>query len=420
MPTVVLLLPKRSYNGDDFFAAAKRLGFQVFAASDRCRKLAEVWGGETLALPFRDPEIAAQELAERVRELRPAAVVGTDDQTAIIAARAAAHLGLAHNPIEAVEAARDKSLSREKLRAAGVPVPWFEVFSIGATANPTPTLAGLAERVPYPCVVKPLILSASRGVIRADDPGSFLAAAARLAALLRHPQVSVRRDEALERILVEEFLPGPEVALEGILAGGHLEVLAIFDKPEPLDGPFFEETLYVTPSRHGQDGAIAAMAERGARALGLREGPVHAELRLTPGGPRILEVAARSIGGLCGRTLRFGLGVTLEELILSHAAGQPVRAERERRAAGVMMLPIPRRGVLKRVEGVEAARAGRGIEDVIITAHLDEELVPLPEGESYLGFMFARAGTPEQVEAALRQAQRELKFEIAPVLEVRR
>ena len=240
-----------------------------------------------------------------------------------------------------------------------------------------------------------------------------------VAALLRSPDVAQRRDPDLARLLVEEFIPGPEVALEGLLSRGHLHVLALFDKPDPLDGPYFEETLYVTPSRHPaplQD-AVAREVARGCAALGLTEGPVHAELRLSPSGPRILEVAARSIGGLCGRALRFGVGITLEELILRHALGigqEP--PPREQRAAGVLMLPIRRRGVLEEVRGVEEARRVPLVEDVAITAHVREELVPLPEGASYLGFVFARGGTPEEMEGALRKAGALVEAVVMPKL----
>jgi biotin carboxylase len=418
VPSVVFLLPQSSYRAEDFLAAARKLGVEVIAASDRCHVLAEEWTEGPLPLDFNDPPAAARALADVVRGRAPRAVIGADDQTALIAALASAELGLPHNPPDAVAAARNKALSRERLRAAGVPVPWFEVLDLQAPLDP------VARRVPYPCVVKPLVLSGSRGVVRADNPDSFAKAVERVGALLRSPGVASKRDPELGRILVEEFLPGPEIALEGLLTRGRLRTLAVFDKPDPLDGPFFEETLYVTPSRHPgrlQDDS-AAMVERAARALGLSHGPVHAELRLTPGGPRILEVAARSIGGLCGRALRFGVGTTLEELLLRHALDPDAdpAADRERRAAGVLMLPIRKGGILQEVRGLDAARAVAGIEDVVITAHLDEEIVPLPEGASYLGFAFARGDSPEQVEAALRRAGARIETVVAPKLRVAR
>jgi len=409
---IAVLLPQSSYRADDLLAAARKLGVEVFAASDRCHVLAEQWTEGSLPLDFTDPERSARELADAVRSREPRAVLGTDDQTAVIAARAARLLGLPHDPPEAVEAARNKRLSRERLREAGIPVPRFQVVELG---GPIP------DEVTFPCVVKPLVLSASRGVIRADDPEELRAALERVARLLRSPQVAVRRDAELSRVLVEEFLPGPEVALEGLLTRGELTVLALFDKPDPLDGPYFEETLYVTPSRHPQElqRAAADAAAGAARALGLSHGPIHAELRLTPQGPRILEVAARSIGGLCGRALRFGVGVTLEELLLLHALGRAPALPRERAASGVLMLPIRRGGVLREVRGIDRARAVPGITDVVVTAHADEELVPLPEGASYLGFAFARGETPAEVESSLRLAGSLLEPVVDPKLPTR-
>jgi biotin carboxylase len=418
MPSVVLLLPKSGYRNDDFLAAAQRLGLEVIPATDVCHRLAETWDEAPLALRFRDAEAAAEELSRAVAARKPLAVVGVDDLSALVAALAAEKLGLPHNPPEAVAAARRKATSREKLRAAGIPVPRFEVVprEIAGAA-----LDALLSRAPFPCVVKPLILSGSRGVIRANGREGLRAALARVAALLRSPDVAQRRDPDLERLLIEEFVPGPEVALEGLLIRGHLHVLALFDKPDPLDGPYFEETLYVTPSRVPaplQD-SVAREVSRGCAALGLREGPIHAEVRLSPDGPRIMEIAARSIGGLCGRALRFGVGVTLEELILRHAMGTATEPPaREKRASGVLMLPIRRRGVLEEVRGVEDARRVPLIEDVAITAHLREELVPLPEGGSYLGFAFAHGDTPEQVEAALREAGARIEAVVRPTLPV--
>jgi biotin carboxylase len=222
-------------------------------------------------------------------------------------------------------------------------------------------------------------------------------------------------------VLVEAFVPGAEVALEGLLRGGELEVLAVFDKPDPLDGPFFEETIYVTPSRHPAPllARIEAVIADGCRALGLAEGPVHAELRLPPAGPVVLEIAARSIGGLCSRTLRFGAGLSLEEVLVAHAMGLPLASlRRESRASGVMMLPIPRRGILHAVGGVETARAVPGVEDVVVTARLGREVVPLPDGDSYLGFLFAKGETPAAVEAALREGHRRLVLDIRAPLPV--
>jgi biotin carboxylase len=290
-----------------------------------------------------------------------------------------------------------------------VPVPRFQLVEL--SDDP----ARAAQKVEYPCVLKPLMLSASRGVIRANDPREFIAAFERIAAILAEPDAAPP-DGAHRALLVEEFVPGREIALEGLLVGGSLHVLAIFDKPDPLDGPFFEETIYVTPSRlpAATQARVAAVTRDACSALGLTEGPIHAELRVNERGPFVLEVAARSIGGLCARTLTFGTGLSLEDLILCHALGRPLESlERERRAAGVMMIPIPRAGCLVSVSGVEEARAVGAVEDVVITMHPGQEVIPLPEGWQYLGFIFARAETPAAVEGALREAHARLRFDIA-------
>jgi biotin carboxylase len=309
-----------------------------------------------------------------------------------------------------VSAARDKYQMRQCLAAGGVPIPRFRRIAL----KDDPFLA--ARGVQFPCVVKPLALSASRGVIRANNVDQFIAAIRRIAALLVREDVVVSGDAA-QFVLAEQYLPGIEVAVEGLMMGGTLHTLAIFDKPDPLEGPFFEETLYVTPSRLPAvvQAAIERVTAAACAALGLTEGPVHAELRVNDDGPWVLEVAARSIGGLCSRTLRFGTGMTLEELILRHALGWPIASlTRERRPAGVMMIPIPRAGRLTAVRGIDAAQAVGGVEEVAITAHTGQDLEPLPEGWQYLGFIFARADSAEAVEAALRDAHARLVFDIAP------
>lgn len=410
---LLLLVPTQSYRGDDFQAAARRLGVPVVVGTDRCHRIEDAFGPSAglLSLDYRKPEDAAEEIAREAAREPIAGVIPVDDGTAVIAALAAERLGLPRNPPAAARRTANKLAQREALREAGLPVPWFRAFPLGAGPD------GPSGEVPYPCVLKPLGLSGSRGVIRADDPETFGYAWHRIAAILGTARADrkARPDGEGSRILVEGFVPGSEVALEGILRGGRLEVLALFDKPDPLDGPFFEETIYVTPSRHPpalQERVVEAIAA-GAGALGLREGPIHAEARLGPDGPVILEVAARTIGGLCSRALRFGAGASLEEVVVAHAVGLPVNSiRREALASGVMMLPIPRRGVLHGVSGLEAARSEPGVEDVVITAPEGREVVPLPEGDAYLGFLFARGDTPDAVEAALRAAHRRLAFDI--------
>ncbi|HEV8142518.1 MAG TPA: ATP-grasp domain-containing protein [Methylomirabilota bacterium] len=405
---LLLLLPTSTYRTQDFVDAATTLGVDLVCGSEKPSTFESHVPDHLLTVDFADPAAAADSVA-RFAERRPLdAVVGVDDLTAIAAAAIAERLHLRANVVAAVSAARDKYQMRQCLAAAGVRVPRFRRIAL----KDDPFLA--ARGVAFPCVLKPLALSASRGVIRADNIDQFMAAFRRIVALLARDDVEVAGDAA-QYLLAEEYVPGLEVALEGLLVGGELRTLALFDKPDPLEGPFFEETIYVTPSRlpaNVQD-AIRATTAQACVALGLREGPVHAELRVNDSGAFIIEVAARSIGGLCSRTLRFGTGMTLEELILRQALGMPIASlERERQAAGVMMLPIPRAGTLRRVAGTDDARSVKGIEDIAITAHIGQALEPLPEGWQYLGFIFARGGQPDEVERALRDAHARLTFTI--------
>jgi biotin carboxylase len=409
---LLLIMPNRAYRADDFFAAAERAGAEVVVASDRCHVLDEkyAWPERSIVVDYHEPELAAEKIAAEAGPID--GIAGTEGETpALVAALVAKRLGLLANPPEAAALARDKRRMREVCARAGVPVPRFAMTGV-SDATPPPGLR-------FPLVVKPTFLGASRGVMRADDEAGYRTAHARLARLLADPEIRARAPELADQILVEEFVPGKEVALEGLMTDGRMTRLAFFDKPDPLDGPFFEETLYVTPSRHEDTVQVAAwgVAEAAARAMGLRHGPVHAELRLGPSGPVLLEVAARSIGGLCGRMLRFGTGMGLEDVIVRHALGLSLaggEGERERSAAGAMMLPIPAAGVLRSVEGVDEAK--KLADDVVITARLESELVPLPEGDAYLGFLFARGADANAVELRLRQAQAALRFVITPLL----
>ncbi|MFB3145283.1 MAG: ATP-grasp domain-containing protein [Candidatus Methylomirabilales bacterium] len=415
MERLLLLMTTNTYRASAFIEAAQRLGVPVVVGSDREQILSAANPGGHLTLNFLAPEQASGAIVAFAKQYPIQAVVSADDDGAILAAMAAAALGLRHNPVDAVTAARDKHRMRAVLAAAVLPSPHSTLVSIDEDPEEA------ARRVSFPCVVKPLFLSASRGVIRADDPAQFVAAFQRVVAILRRPEVAVQGGALAQQILVETFIPGIEVAVEGLLSEGKLKVLALFDKPDPLEGPFFEETIYVTPSRHPapvQQSVVACTAEA-VNALGLRHGPVHAELRVNDQGPWILEMAPRSIGGLCSRTLRFGAGISLEEMILRDAMGLEVASlEREGRAAGVMMIPIPQAGTLREVRGQDEARRVPGIEEIRITIPVGHEVVPLPEGTRYLGFIFARDDTPDRVEAALREAHRRLTFIISPPCEI--
>lgn len=405
---VLLLTTVRSYRLEAFRAAADHLGIEVITGVDLPDELADQWPG-ALPLTFADVEESARRIIAYAADQPLSAVMAVDDSGSLLAAAAASALGLPHNDPAAAEAARDKWVMRRRLREGGVPVPWFRLFS---TADDP---AEVVAQAPYPCVVKPVNLNGSRGVIRADTPEQLTAAVGRLTRLISRESMEPRP------YLVESFLPGFEVALEGILDDGELTVLALFDKPDPLDGPFFEETIYTTPSRlqASTQAAIEATTAAAACALGLRVGPIHAEMRVNNDGVWILEVAGRSIGGLCSQILRFGVGDTLEELIIRQAAGLPLGdTSRHDRAAGVMMIPIPQAGLFRGATGIEEAAAVPLVTGIEITARANYPIVPLPEGDSYLGFIFARGESPEDVEAALREAHGRLSFTIDPLLVV--
>jgi len=406
---VLLLATTTGYQIRSFGEAAEKLGVRLVFATDRCDRLEDPWWDHAIPVRFHDEQQSVASIVAGVNSEPVDGVLAVGDRPTVVAARAAAALGLPGNSPEAASASRNKLASRTALEAAGLPVPWFRAVRAFDAAS------ALVEEVPFPCVVKPLALSGSRGVIRANTPDEFVDAFGRLRLLLQAVDVRMEQDAAHDVVLIESFIPGREYALEGVLDRGALRTFAIFDKPDPLDGPFFEETIYVTPSGLSADrqSEVSATVARAAHALGLQHGPVHAEVRVNDSGVYVLEVAARPIGGLCSRALRFTGGASLEEVLLRHAMGQDVSGyAREACASGVMMIPIPRRGVLKGVEGVEAARAVNGVDDVRITAKPDQVLVPLPEGKSYLGFIFAHAQTAEDVEAALRDAHRRLHFRI--------
>ncbi|MGQ0669315.1 MAG: ATP-grasp domain-containing protein [Actinomycetota bacterium] len=407
MPRLLLLLPTSTYRAADFLEAARVLGAEVVVASEQRQALAGVMGDRAITVNCKRPETAAGAIVEFARRKPLDAVVPVDDQGVLVAALAAERLGLAHNPPEAAARSRDKAAMREALEAAAVPQPEYRI------AAPDAEVAGLAAEVGVPCVIKPVSLSGSRGVIRVDDPLDAGATAGRIRAILADAG-----EDADGPLVVERYIPGAEVAVEGLLRGGALEILAVFDKPDPLEGPYFEETIYVTPSRLAPRTmeAITRATADAAAALGLIEGPIHAELRVDGDRVWVLELAARSIGGLCSRSLRFGIGASLEEIILRHALGLPAdELTRESAASGVMMLPIPRAGTLEEVRGQDEARAVPGIAGLEITIASGRPVRPLPEGDRYLGFLFARAGTPEEVESALRSAHGHLEIVIAGV-----
>lgn len=404
MPRVLLLLPTKTYRAKDFLAAAGRLGVDVVVGSERRQAMADAMGDRAIVVPLGNVDAAVDIIVALHDRLSLDAVLAVDDQGVAVAAAASARLGLAHNPVDAVAATRDKAVLRARLAAAAVAQPNYGLVAPGQS------VAAAAAQVGYPCVVKPVSRSGSQGVIRVDDDVQAVAAVDRVRAIVG----------PLEPVLVEGFVVGAEVAVEGLLVAGALQVLAVFDKPDPLDGPFFEETIYVTPSCQPAlvQVSLAATVASAAAALGLREGPVHAELRVgADGRPVVIEVAARSIGGLCSRALRFGPGISLEEVIVRHAVGAGLDGlRREAQASGVMMLPIRAAGVLVKVSGQAEALAVDGVVGLEISIPTGRPVVPLPEGDRYLGFVFARGPTPADVELALRRAEAALDVVVRPGL----
>jgi biotin carboxylase len=370
------------------------LGVDVVVGSEHRQAMAKAMSDRAVVVPLASPDAALEAIVALHGRTPLDAVLAVDDQGIVVAARAAERLGFRNNLPDAVSSTRNKAVMRERLATANVAQPSFRIVPPGADAT------GAITEIGFPCVIKPVSRSASQGVIRVDNVEQTREAVTRIRAIL---------GECSEPLLVEQFVPGAEIAVEGLLVNGHLEVLAVFDKPDLMDGPYFEESIYVTPSRHEVSvlADVERMTARATEALGLQEGPVHAEMRIGPSGAvSILEVAARSIGGLCSRSLSFGVGVSLEEIIIRHALGMDLDGlNRESNASGVMMLPIRTAGVLDRVSGQERARAVDGVVGVEISIPPGRAVIPLPEGDRYLGFIFARGATPRDVEGALRHAE---------------
>jgi hypothetical protein len=419
-PRILLFTGKLGYQTRAFDAAAKKLGVELVFVTDRCHQLDDPWNDCALPVRFEAPEEAAYAAMQAQAGQSVEGVLALGDRPTLAAAYAARGLAIPHNHPASVEACRSKMRLREVFRDAGLPTPWFR--SVPLHAIPEPALMGIN----YPCVLKPISLSASQGVVRVNNRDEFVAGAGRLKRLLESAEVQATREPNLDRMIVEEYLPGREVAVEGLLTDGELRVLAIFDKPDPLEGPYFEETIYVTPSRltpAEQELAKKSFTDA-TRALGLTHGPVHGEFRLNQRGIWPIEIAARPIGGLCARALRFHLEsesepIGLEELLLRHALQLPGSdAPRETAASGVLMIPVPKSGILEKVEGAEEARRVPGVTELEITARWRDYIAAWPEGSSYLGFLFARSETAAAVENALREGHAKLNFKLTPQLPV--
>jgi biotin carboxylase len=405
MARVLLLVPARTYRATDFLVAASRMGLELVIGSDGALPLG---GHPVVRVNPNDPERSVARLVAESGTVD--AVVAADTPMLVLAATVAARLGLPNNRVEAVRAAADKATQRRRWAAAGVAQPAFRIVPAGASEG---ALEAAAARVGYPCVVKAVSLSGSQGVLRADDGAAAADAARRIRQILR---VAGRPTD--EPLLVEAYIPGWELSVDGLLTRGELTITAVFDKPNTPQGPTFEETVLLTPSRLPQPILCEALrtAERAAGALGLRYGPIHAELRLDTRHrgqrPTMLELAARSIGGLCSRALRFLDGASLEQLVLANALDRHVTTQRLAQPAGVLMLHVERAGVLHAVHGRTQAAAVPGITGLSITTPVGQPVQPLPEGDRYLGFVFAEAATHQEVQEALRAARRRLRVVI--------
>jgi biotin carboxylase len=417
MPRVMLVLPTATYRATAFLRAAADLDLEVVVASNEAPTLAALMEGRVLALDLQRPGESADRALEFDARWPVDAVVGVDEASVVTAANIADRLGITLcNPVAAVEATRDKRLLRRRLTAAGLVQPSVAEIDVDADARTLDTAVGA---VGLPCVVKPVDLAASRGVIRADSRADVDAAVQRVGRLLR----DICSDGSTPPLIIETYVEGAEVAVEGLVRDGLLEVIALFDKPDPLTGPFFEESIYVTPSRldaASRQAAIDSVREA-VSALGLRHGPIHAEVRMCGSTAVVIEVAARSIGGLCSQVIRLVCTDapdevrSLENVILRSACGLRLGAiDLFDSASGVYMLPVPAPGVLRGVEGIDRAMSIPGITGVTISVPVGERLTPLPEGDRYLGFIFARAGTPDEVDAALRQAELQLRVDLVP------
>lgn len=398
MPTVVVILPSSTYRAADFVAAAESLGLDLVVASEQAPPFD--MGDRYLEIDCSQPLAAAKAIADLGNRAAIDGVVAADDAGVVIAAEASSLLGLAGNPPDAAAATKDKIEMRTRLGRTEIDQPPF------AALLPTDDPIAVAARIGYPLVIKPRDRSASQGVIRVDRPEDLIPAVQRVGDITGDAPT----------LLIEAFLGGVEIAIEGMISDGELTVLAIFDKPDTPTGPYFPETLFITPSRLPEPSLREAerVAAAAIRGLGLTTGPVHVELKIDDARARIIEVAARSIGGLCSRSLNFGLmGTTLESLILRNAIGLgKTHLRREQASSGVLMIPTPRNGTLRAITGEEEARAIGGITGMDLTIVPGERIVAPPEGDRYIGFVYARSDTPQQVESALRKAMSTLEVQL--------
>lgn len=403
---LLLIAPANSYRIAPYLKAALNLGLKVLVASNSKYSLVpEIALGVTV--DFNNQSEAQSLILKAIKDLRIQCVLATDDSCVSLSSHIAQHLGLAHNQPSATKLTSRKDLARKATQIAGRNTPEFNIINLHQASQ-------FSRSINYPVVIKPLNLSASKGVIRANDPEQFIAACLTINTILSRSNVTgFERDN----VLVETYLEGPEFAIDGILIDGDFHLLAIFDKPEPLTGPYFEETYYLTPSQLTQSHQAALIEEvaRSCDAYNLKQGPIHAEARITKNGIFLIELAARTIGGQCGQLIEFSLQQKLEEVIIRGLCGEPPNLPPKPTPAGVLMIPVETAGILKRVEGLTAAMQVEFIQDIEIHIQEGYELLPLPEGSSYLGFIFAQAPTQGQAFNALKKAHQMLRFVTQPI-----
>ena len=404
----LLIAQPNSYRIAPYIKAAQNMGLEVMIASAGQHSLiTEVHAG--IHINLNDIPTSLKTILDEATKKPFAGILGSDDSTVELAAAVAAELGLSHNPPEAARISQRKDLARAELSLSGAAVPIHCLIDLSKTIDNQ--MAGL----PWPCVIKPLNLSASRGVIRTNNEQEFIEACTRIKKIIVHSADEFERTH----VLIEDYIDGIEIAYEGYLKKGELNTLTIFDKPEPLTGPYFEETIYVTPSQLCNDiqDNIKQTVQQACEIYGLKTGPVHAELRIDKNNkPWILEVASRTIGGDCARTLDSDNGFNIEELTIALAMNRPFEIDSDEQCRGVMMMPIKKGGILRRVEGLSKAGKVEHVESIDIIIREGNELIPLPEGNQYPGYIFARADSQQKVINALQEAFSKLEFVVAPLI----
>ena len=398
---VILIIPSASYRTGPFMNAIRKLDLKVLVISDKSQVFSGKYPDNLIIINFNHWKDKSVEISKWAKNNGLKAVIGVDEESIVLAANLSNFLNVDHNSIESVLLTKNKYLMRTELKKTGLCSPWFKIFSIYESSNK------IINEISFPCVIKPTFLSGSRGVMRVNTKKELSEGIKTLNELLSLDELRKRAGKQSDYIMIEEYIPGKEVAIEGIVSEGKLTMLAIFDKPELLEGPTFEETIIVTPSVLTKkiQYSLLETLQVVVKALGIVKGPVHAEARINRNGNYILECASRSIGGLCSKVLEFQGGISLEELILRSYLGRNIeKSKLIGNARGVMMMPTEKKGILKEIGGVKDALVVNGVTDLQITVKPGEKLQPLPKGDRYLGFIFAEGNNQEFVINALKNA----------------